>query len=108
MILYIPANVYPVMTVISFGRGEPSTILGGVRELFLAGMWASGVNLDELVKTPDRFDPHNDVCLRLAWQRLTGARVLRRAERQHRARGGQCIFMLCAHATQKLPRLRNV
>lgn len=39
VILYIPANVYPVMTVISFGRGEPSTILGGVEELLHAGMW---------------------------------------------------------------------
>jgi paraquat-inducible protein A len=39
MILYIPANVYPVMTVISFGRGAPSTILGGVSELLLGGMW---------------------------------------------------------------------
>lgn len=39
VILYIPANVYPVMTVISFGKGEPSTILGGVEELFSAGMW---------------------------------------------------------------------
>jgi len=39
VILYIPANLYPVMTVISFGRGDPSTILGGVRELFAAGMW---------------------------------------------------------------------
>ena len=29
-ILYIPANVYPVMTVISFGSGEPDTILSGV------------------------------------------------------------------------------
>lgn len=39
MVLYIPANVYPVMTVISFGRGEPSTILGGVTELLHSGMW---------------------------------------------------------------------
>jgi paraquat-inducible protein A len=38
-ILYIPANLYPVMTVISFGKGDPSTILGGVKELFLHGMW---------------------------------------------------------------------
>jgi paraquat-inducible protein A len=38
-ILYIPANVYPVMTVISFGKGDPSTILGGCKELFLHGMW---------------------------------------------------------------------
>ncbi len=39
LILYVPANVYPVMTFVSFGRGAPSTILGGVSELVEAGMW---------------------------------------------------------------------
>jgi paraquat-inducible protein A len=38
-ILYIPANVLPVMTVISFGKGQPDTILSGVKELIHAGMW---------------------------------------------------------------------
>jgi paraquat-inducible protein A len=38
-ILYLPANIYPVMTVIMFGRGDPSTILGGVKELLSDGMW---------------------------------------------------------------------
>jgi len=38
-ILYIPANVYPVMTVISFGKGEPDTILSGVIHLIEADMW---------------------------------------------------------------------
>jgi paraquat-inducible protein A len=38
LILYIPANLYPVLTVISFGSGAPSTILGGVEELIGAGM----------------------------------------------------------------------
>ena len=37
-ILIIPANVYPVMTVIRFGQGEPSTILSGVMHLIEAGM----------------------------------------------------------------------
>ncbi len=37
--LYIPANLYPVMTVIRFGRGQPSTILGGVQELIEYRMW---------------------------------------------------------------------
>jgi paraquat-inducible protein A len=37
-ILFIPANVYPVMTVMRFGSGEPSTILGGVVQLIDAGM----------------------------------------------------------------------
>ena len=38
-ILYIPANVFPVMTVISFGKGEPDTILSGVMHLLAGGMW---------------------------------------------------------------------
>ncbi|MGA3399147.1 MAG: PqiA/YebS family transporter subunit [Acetobacteraceae bacterium] len=39
LILYIPANVYPVLTFTEFGSGQPSTILGGVRELLQADMW---------------------------------------------------------------------
>ena len=38
-ILYIPANMLPVLTLIRFGRGDPSTILGGVQELAAANMW---------------------------------------------------------------------
>ncbi len=38
-ILYVPANVFPVMTVIYFGRGQPDTIISGVIELLHAGMW---------------------------------------------------------------------
>jgi paraquat-inducible protein A len=38
-ILYIPANVYPVLTVIQLGAGQPSTILGGVEELLASHMY---------------------------------------------------------------------
>lgn len=38
-VLFIPANLYPVMTLIRFGLGEPSTILGGVMKLIEGGMW---------------------------------------------------------------------
>jgi paraquat-inducible protein A len=38
-ILYIPAIKLPVMTIVSMGRGESDTILSGVKELLLAGMW---------------------------------------------------------------------
>jgi paraquat-inducible protein A len=38
-ILYLPANLLPVLTVIRFGRDRPSTILGGIRELIAADMW---------------------------------------------------------------------
>lgn len=41
--------------------------------IFLFGMWASGVNLDELVNTQDQFNSQSDVCLRLSWQRLAGS-----------------------------------
>jgi paraquat-inducible protein A len=38
-ILYIPANYYPVLTVIQLGAGQPSTILGGVEELLASHMY---------------------------------------------------------------------
>ena len=39
IVLYIPANVYPVLTVVQLGSGQPSTILGGVEELLDSGMY---------------------------------------------------------------------
>ena len=39
VLLYIPANVFPVMTVTRLGKGAPSTIIGGAQELLDAGMW---------------------------------------------------------------------
>ncbi|MFL5280427.1 MAG: paraquat-inducible protein A [Rhodopila sp.] len=38
-ILYIPANVLPVLAFVEFGSGEPHTIIGGAEELLAAGMW---------------------------------------------------------------------
>jgi paraquat-inducible protein A len=37
--LYLPANVLPVLTITRFGRNDPYTILGGVRDLTAAGLW---------------------------------------------------------------------
>ncbi|HEY1934791.1 MAG TPA: paraquat-inducible protein A [Acetobacteraceae bacterium] len=39
IVLYIPANLYPVLTVTQLGSDAPSTILGGVRELLDIGEW---------------------------------------------------------------------
>jgi paraquat-inducible protein A len=39
VVLLIPANLYPVMTVIRFGQGEPNTIMSGVLHLIESGMW---------------------------------------------------------------------
>ncbi len=38
-ILYIPANLLPIMQVTNLGRVQTDTILGGVGELMDAGMW---------------------------------------------------------------------
>ena len=40
VIAYIPANVYPIMTLRKLGEGEPATILGGIFHLAHAGMWS--------------------------------------------------------------------
>ncbi|MBB1519829.1 paraquat-inducible protein A [Aquipseudomonas guryensis] len=37
-VLYIPANMLPIMTINFFGNGAPSTIMGGVLELIHADM----------------------------------------------------------------------
>jgi paraquat-inducible protein A len=39
LILYVPANIYPVLNITQLGASQPSTILGGVRELIDGGMW---------------------------------------------------------------------
>ncbi|SJN11724.1 Paraquat-inducible protein A [Halomonas citrativorans] len=38
-IMYIPANVYPIMTTTSLGHSSSSTIIGGVVELIQMGSW---------------------------------------------------------------------
>ena len=38
-ILYVPANYFPVLTVVQLGAQKPSTIIGGVRELWNAGLY---------------------------------------------------------------------
>jgi len=37
--LYVLANILPVLSIIRFGREEPSTIFSGVRELIESGLW---------------------------------------------------------------------
>lgn len=39
IILYIPANTLPIMTVVYWGGGQPDTIMSGVIHLLDAGMW---------------------------------------------------------------------
>ena len=37
VILYVPANLMPVMSSVSYGRGSPDTIMSGVMALFASG-----------------------------------------------------------------------
>ncbi|MBN4073492.1 paraquat-inducible protein A [Mariprofundus ferrooxydans] len=43
IVLLLPANILPIMTVTRFGQGDPSTILSGVVHLIAAGMWPLGL-----------------------------------------------------------------
>ncbi|MGB6452649.1 MAG: paraquat-inducible protein A, partial [Steroidobacteraceae bacterium] len=38
-LLFIPANLMPVVSIEQFGRVAPNTILGGVLELLRSGLW---------------------------------------------------------------------
>ena len=38
MVLLIPANILPIMTVNSFGYGQPDTIISGIISLFQHGL----------------------------------------------------------------------
>jgi paraquat-inducible protein A len=38
-LLYILANILPILRIVRFGREEPSTIFAGVRELLQLGLW---------------------------------------------------------------------
>ena len=38
-VLYLPANLLPVMNLVSFGQGESDTIISGVIALAAGGMW---------------------------------------------------------------------
>ena len=42
-LLLIPANVLPIMTVKSFGQGEPDTIMSGIISLFQHGLYPIGL-----------------------------------------------------------------
>lgn len=39
VICYVPANVYPIMAITSFGKVQSDTIFSGVIYLFVHGMW---------------------------------------------------------------------
>ena len=40
--------------------------------LFLAGMWGSGVQPEQLFSIPEHYKPSRDICIRQGWQRVSG------------------------------------
>lgn len=43
LVLYIPANLLPIMTMDYMGNTEADTIFAGVKSLFASGMWLVGL-----------------------------------------------------------------
>ncbi len=39
LVLYVPANLLPVLSITRFGFNTPYTIIGGVRDLAASGLW---------------------------------------------------------------------
>jgi hypothetical protein len=39
---------------------------------YLLGVWGSGVSLESLFRSPDRFNPAKDICLRVSWHKVVG------------------------------------
>ena len=56
-----------------FSRAVSLVLVVLCNVILLGGFALSGINLDDLVKTPDFFNAKQDVCLRLTWQSLPGA-----------------------------------
>ena len=56
-----------------FARLVTAALIVLCNVLLLAGLRITGINLDELVSTPEVFNAKEDVCLRLTWERVTGA-----------------------------------
>ena len=56
-----------------FTRWVTAALIVLCNVLLLLGLRISGINLDELVTTPELFNAKEDVCLRLTWERVTGA-----------------------------------
>ena len=40
--------------------------------VFLLGLWGSGINLDELTRSTEVFNPEEDICVRLGWHKVVG------------------------------------
>ncbi len=55
-----------------FTIGVSLTLIVLCNAIMLLGLWASGINLDELATPPDAFNSKQDICLRLGWQSVTG------------------------------------
>lgn len=55
-----------------FSLGVSLTLMVLCNAILFLGLRLSGINLDDLVKTPELFNAKQDVCLRLTWQSPPG------------------------------------
>ncbi|AFJ01831.1 Paraquat-inducible protein A [Methylophaga frappieri] len=85
-LLYIPANVYPIMYSTRIGITQPKTILGGVMDLITAGSWpiAMVIFIASVIVPIGKMFAIGWLCLRVGQQnvadRATRARLYRITE----------------------------
>jgi paraquat-inducible protein A len=83
-LLYIPANLLPVLTIERYGQVQTNTIMGGVQELMRSGLWP----LAAIVFAASIVIPLAKLC-GLSWMllltRRRSARFLRARTRLYRA-----------------------
>lgn len=58
--------------VLRYRYGVTAAMILLCNAVILLGVWGSGVNLDQLVRIPDLFDPTKDICLRFGWHKVAG------------------------------------
>lgn len=55
-----------------FSLGVSLGLIVCCNAILFVGLTLSGINLDDVVKTPDLFNAKQDVCLRLSWRSVPG------------------------------------
>jgi hypothetical protein len=56
-----------------FASGVSIAMMVVCNGIFLFGLWVTDTNFERLVRTPDVYNPKQDICLRLAYRNVPGA-----------------------------------
>ncbi len=59
-----------------FTLGVTVMLIVACNTLLLAGLWASGIDLETVLSKPELYDPANGHCVRVMWSKVAGAEGL--------------------------------